>query len=153
MTNGDGKRVFLDTNVLVFSNATQAPLHQTARQAIQQLVVAGNALWVSRQVLREYLATLSRSQQFSKPQPPEVLAADIHYFQSHFLVAEDNLSVTERLLELIRQFPTGGKQVHDANIVATMLTYRIPALLTHNPGDFARFSSLITVLPLATTAP
>jgi hypothetical protein len=58
--------------------------------------------------------------------------------------------VTERLLELMQQFPTGGKQVHDANIVETMLTYNIPALLTHNTGDFVRFSSLITVLPLET---
>jgi predicted nucleic acid-binding protein len=148
MTNGDGNRVFLDTNVLVFSNATQAPLHQTARQAIQRLDVAENEIWISRQVLREYLATLSRPQQFSKPQPAEVLAADVHYFQSHFCVAEDNPSVTERLLELMQQFSVGGKQVHDANIVATMLTHNIPALLTHNTDDFNRFVPLITVLSL-----
>ncbi|MEH2170887.1 MAG: hypothetical protein V7K41_30400 [Nostoc sp.] len=43
---------------------------------------------------------------------------------------------------------SGGKQVHDANIVATMLVYGIPQLLTHNTSDFARFSGLITVLPL-----
>lgn len=153
MTNGDDKRVFLDTNVLVFSNAIQAPLHQTARQALQRLAVAENELWISRQILREYLATLSRPQQFSKPQPAAVLAADIHYFQSNFLVAEDNPSVTERLLELIQQFPTGGKQIHDASIVATMLAYNIPVLLTHNTGDFVRFSSLITVLPLETKTP
>lgn len=152
MTNGDGNRVFLDTNVLVFSNVTQAPLHQAARHTLQRLV-AENELWISRQVLREYLATLSRQQQFSKPHPPEVLAADIHYFQSHFLIAEDNPSVTERLLELIQQFPTGGKQVHDANIVATMLAHNISALFTHNTGDFARFSSLITIMPLEIQTP
>lgn len=152
MTNGDGNRIFLDTNVLVFSNVTQALLHQAARHTLQRLVVE-NELWISRQVLREYLSTLSRQQQFSKPQPPEVLAADIHYFQSHFLIAEDNPSVTERLLELIQQFPTGGKQVHDANIVATMLTHNISALLTHNTGDFARFSSLITLMPLEIQTP
>jgi predicted nucleic acid-binding protein len=46
------------------------------------------------------------------------------------------------------EIPSGGKQVHDANIVATMLVYGIPKLLTHNTTDFARFSELITVLPL-----
>ena len=41
-----------------------------------------------------------------------------------------------------------GKQVHDANIVATMQAYQIPYLLTANIGDFNRFSTLITLLPL-----
>lgn len=77
MTIGVGKKIFLDTNVLVFSTATRAPFHYAARQAIQELHDAGAELWVSRQVLREYLATLSRSQTFSIPQPPDVLAADV----------------------------------------------------------------------------
>ena len=45
-------------------------------------------------------------------------------------------------------FEIAGKQVHDANIVATMLVHGITQVLTHNITDFARFSSLITVLPL-----
>ena len=47
--------------------------------------------------------------------------------------------VTQILCELLAEIPTGGKQVHDANIVATMMAYGIPALLTHNAKDFARF--------------
>jgi predicted nucleic acid-binding protein len=43
---GAGEKVFLDTNILVFSNATQAPLHQAARRAIQELYDAG-AEWHS----------------------------------------------------------------------------------------------------------
>jgi predicted nucleic acid-binding protein len=37
---------------------------------------------------------------------------------------------------------------HDANIVATMQAHGIPKLLTHNIADFARFSSMTTLLPL-----
>jgi len=44
--------------------------------------------------------------------------------------------------------PLSGKQIHDANIVATMLVHHIPALLTTITEDFKRFSHLITVLPL-----
>lgn len=65
MTSGGGKRIFLDTNALVFANIEEAPLH-------------------------------------------------------------------------------------DANIVATMLAYNIPALLTNNTEDFARFAGVITFLPLQT---
>jgi predicted nucleic acid-binding protein len=51
---------------------------------------------------------------------------------------------------VVQQFPIGCKQIYDANIVATMLTYDIPALLTNNTEDFARFTGAITVLPLQT---
>ena len=145
---GVAKKIFLDTNVLIFSTAIRAPLHQTARQAIQEQHAAGAEIWISRQVLREYLAALSRPQTFSNPQPPDILVADIRSFINQFFIAEDSVQVTERLLDLLQQFPTGGKQVHDANIVATMLAYGIPSLLTNNTGDFARFAGHITIVPL-----
>ena len=43
---------------------------------------------------------------------------------------------------------SGGKQVHDANIVATMRVHSVPRLLTHNVRDFARFGAVIEVVPL-----
>jgi len=69
-------------------------------------------------------------------------------FQRQFIVAEDDARVTSRLLHLLTAVTVGGKQIHDANIVATMLEYNIPRLLKHNTADFARFSSFITVEPL-----
>jgi predicted nucleic acid-binding protein len=76
------------------------------------------------------------------------LIEDIRLFQTRFRVAEDSLQVTERLLVLMEQVSIGGKQVHDANIVATMQAYGISQLLTHNVVDFNHFSEFITVLPL-----
>ena len=63
-------------------------------------------------------------------------------------MAEDSPTVTERLLALLEQLPIGGKQIHDANIVATMQTYGIRRLLTANTVDFARFAHLVTGLSL-----
>ncbi len=42
----------------------------------------------------------------------------------------------------------GGKQIHDANIVATMQVYNISHLFTLNIADFMRFSSFITLIEL-----
>ena len=153
MTNGEGSRVFLDTNVLVFANAAEAPLHNTALRAIEDRYNSGVDLWVSRQVLREYLATFSRPQKFLNPRPIATVVERIRYFQGRFRVAEDNHQITERLLILMEQISIGGKQVHDANIVATMLVHTIPTLLTNNTDDFKRFSHLITVLPLDANGP
>ncbi|MFN6562346.1 MAG: type II toxin-antitoxin system VapC family toxin [Nostoc sp. ChiSLP01] len=148
MTIGEGDPVFLDTNILVYASQIQSPFHQPAMEAIQGFYDAGVELWISRQVLREYLATLTRPQQFVNSLPIAIVIQDLRYFYNRFQVAEDNSQVTERLLTLMEEIPSGGKQVHDANIVATMLVYGIPQLLTHNTGDFGRFSGLITVLPL-----
>jgi hypothetical protein len=56
--------------------------------------------------------------------------------------------VTAHLLSIVTRVPVAGKQIHDANIVATMQAYGLSKLLTHNVSDFARFSSFIQILPI-----
>jgi predicted nucleic acid-binding protein len=71
------------------------------------------------------------------------LIADVTRFQSQFQIAEDGPSVTTNLLGLLGSILIGGKQVHDANLVATMQTHGLRRLLTHNTADFARFGAII----------
>ncbi len=140
--------IFLDTNVLVYATVAESPWYMIASQAITIRLVAGAELWVSRQVMREYLATMTRPQTFAQPVPIPDLVGEVRRFDTYFRIAEDTNAVTSSLLDLIEQIPTRGKQVHDANIVATMRTYGINQLLTHNTADFMRFAHLITVVPL-----
>jgi predicted nucleic acid-binding protein len=140
--------VFVDTNVLVFSTITTANQHAAARDKLAELRAASVPMWLSRQVLREYAVVLTRPQSFSVPLPASAVSADIRHFMGVFNLAEDGTAVTEKLLWLLENVPIGGKQIHDANIVATMLCYGIPRLLTDDTGDFNRFSSLITIMPL-----
>ena len=139
----------MDTNVLVYATVAEAPLYTVARESLDAFTAQGTDLWISRQVLREYLAVLSRPQTFSQPIPAITLTQSVRVFESRFRTAEDNALVTAKLLDLLLQFPSGGKQVHDANIVATMLVYGVPTLLTHNTADFARFAGVVEVLPLS----
>ncbi len=148
MTIGDGDPAIVDTNVLVYASESRAPLHAVARRALQDLHDAGVVLWISRQIIREYLSTLTRPQLWGNPLPIAILGAEVQRLERLFRVAEDGPEVTARLLALMRQIPVGGKQVHDANIVATMQAHGIRRLLTHNTADFARFAGLITVVPL-----
>jgi predicted nucleic acid-binding protein len=142
--------VFVDTNILVFANTATAPYHTEAQLALQSFAASGAELWISRQILREYLAVLSRPQPFTLPLPAATLVADIRRFEAQFCIAEDGPAVTANLLTLLNTIAIGGKQVHDANIVATMQTYGLRRLLTHNTADFARFGALIQVEPLIT---
>lgn len=43
---------------------------------------------------------------------------------------------------------TAGKQVHDANVVATMLVHGVQTLVTMNVCDFSRFGDLVHVTTL-----
>ncbi len=58
MVTGDDNAVFLDTNILVYASIPESPLHLVALNAIQSLEQARRELWISRQVLREYLAII-----------------------------------------------------------------------------------------------
>ncbi|MEA5580730.1 type II toxin-antitoxin system VapC family toxin [Nodularia harveyana UHCC-0300] len=142
--------VFIDTNILVYANLALSPFHVQATERLQALSQQDINLCISRQTLREYLAAMTRRSDLTEGIPIASLVVDVRNFATYFHLLEDNLEVTERLLTLIEQIPSGGKQIHDANIVATMLVYNIPQLLTHNTSDFTRFSKLINILPLQT---
>lgn len=148
MMTGDGEAIFIDTSVLVYASVVEAPLHLVALGEIQRIEQAGVELWLSRQVLREYLAVLSRPQTYTTPVSASILVSQVQAFEKRFRIAEDGPEVTARLLDLMEQVPIGGKQIHDANIVATMQVFGIHHLLTHNVSDFARFTHLVTVLSL-----
>ena len=140
--------MFVDANILVYSAVRAAPLNRSTLRALHDLRAAGAELWVSRQVLREFLAALSRPQSFTGPVPIADLEAAVAGFLIGFHIAEDGPLVTANLLALLRSTPCGGKQVHDANFVATMQAHGLRRLLTHNVGDFARFGGIVDVVPL-----
>ena len=58
---------------------------------------------------------------------------------------DETVRVTERLLSLLDEVECAGKQVHDANLVATMLAHGIETLATINVSDFRRFLPRIVI--------
>ena len=65
---------------------------------------------------------------------------------SSFGVLEDGPVVTESLIALCREVSVGGRQIHDANIVATMLAHGERRLLTFNTADFRRYGDRIELV-------
>ena len=52
------------------------------------------------------------------------------------------------LAALCREVSVAGKQVHEANIVATMLTHGERRLATFNVKDFRRYGQRVQLVPL-----
>lgn len=140
--------MFVDANVLIYADLASSPFHAVARRRLVEAHAAGTRLWVSRQVVREYLVAITRGRTFSQPVPPADAAASAAKVMSQFVVANDTGDVSRILLELVGRFDVKGKHVHGANVVATMLAHGVRRLVTHNTGDFDRFAGLIEVVPL-----
>ena len=87
MTSAVAEPVFLDTNILVYAGVDPSPFHQVALTAIQSREATEVPLWISRQVLREYLATLARPHVGI---PITTLTAQVRLFESRFHIAEDS---------------------------------------------------------------
>ena len=52
--------MFVDTNVFVEAKVVEAPNHDVAKTVMDRAQADGEAITLSRQILREYLATLTR---------------------------------------------------------------------------------------------
>ena len=138
--------MFVDTNVLIKARILEAPDHDIARASLENAFAESEPLRISRQVLREYLAVVTRPQTWPVGITREEALADVERLTGAFEILEDGPVVTDTLLALCREVPVGGRQIHDANIVATMLAYGERRLLTFNQGDFRRYGDLIELV-------
>lgn len=144
MTRGD--LVFLDTNILLTATDTSRAEHEKARSVFLAALQAGIHLALSAQVIREYLAVATR------PAAANGLGLtltdalhNIDQFRRRSVLLEESESVTMKLLDLLHRYGTTGKQVHDANIVATMVTSGVSSLITRNTDDFSRFVDITCI--------
>lgn len=139
--------MFVDTNVLVFARNAASPNRQVALAALtrgrQQ-----DALRISRQVVREYLAVVTRPQAWASPLPMSKALTDASRLASAFEILEDGQTVADTLAAPCREVAVAGKQVRDANIVATMLAHGEQRLMTFNAKDFRRYGGRLELVAL-----
>ena len=138
--------MFVDANVLVNVRVVSAPDHNSAVARLNRALDGGEIPSVSRQILREYLAVLTRLQTWRVAVTREELLDDVDRMSRDLQILEDGPQVTETLVRLCREVPVGGRQIHDANIVATMLAHGERRLLTFNTADFRRFGDRIDLV-------
>jgi predicted nucleic acid-binding protein len=140
--------IFIDSNILIYSGFSSASLPAETRRRLQELESSGAALWISRQVLREFLAVATRPDMVTPPPTSATLSDLIGQFENVFRVADEDAPVTTLLIGLVESLKIQGKQIHDANTVATMKRHQIQRLFTHNVADFARYSQDVELVAL-----
>jgi predicted nucleic acid-binding protein len=66
-----GDKAFVDTNILLRALIPQLPLHQDCEALIQQMWEDDVELWISRQVIREYLVQVTHPRTLTIPATTE----------------------------------------------------------------------------------
>jgi predicted nucleic acid-binding protein len=59
-----------------------------------------------------------------------------------FSLLDETEAAVNQLQYLVHQYKVRGKQIHDANIVAVMLTHGVHRIVTFNRGDFDRYAEI-----------
>ncbi len=138
-----GERLFCDTNVFLSAVDRKRRLHAQALHVLNALPNRGVALCVSGQIVREFLVVCTRPVDVNGlglPQREALRNAEAIIERSTIL--DENRNVPVRLLDIVRTTTCGGRQIHDANVVATMQEHGLTRLVTGNPGDFRRFEGI-----------
>lgn len=148
-TTPAAERVVIDTNVLLAATDEGRADHDDAIGSLNAWPELGMTLYSSGQILREYLAVTTRPVAQNGLGITRLDAvANVRRLRTRLhLLAEDE-KVADRLLELLDVVECAGKQVHDANVVATALVHGVNTIATLNVADFARFKGHLNVVGL-----
>lgn len=141
-----GERLFCDTNVFLSAVDRKRRLHAQALHVLNALPNRGVALCVSGQIVREFLVVCTRPVDvhgLGLPQREALRNAEAIIERSTIL--DENRNVPVRLLDIVRTATCGDRQIHDANVVATMHEHGLTRLVTGNPSDFRRFEGIDVV--------
>lgn len=149
MTTKVADRVVLDTNVLLSATDMGRAEFDRARATLDEWPARGTTLYTTGQILREYLSVTTRPVARNGLGLPRADAVgNVIAFRDRLHLLAETDKVADRMLDLLTTTTCAGKQVHDANIVATMLTHGVHTLVTVNVDDFTRFGHAIDVVPL-----
>lgn len=137
--------LFLDTSLSIAATVDVHPAHQVAASYIDRAVGGGLELCISPQVCREFLVVLTRQPVSERVFGLDEALSALRVWTTGCRVLEETAGVLEQLLSLVQNHEVRGKQVHDCNIVATMLANGVHRLATRNASDFKRYAGVIQV--------
>jgi len=143
----DGEAIFIDTNLLIYATSDESPFQNRSVELINRLMKDGIPCVISPQIIREYLVVFTRGLSPTDPARAAALS-NIHKFLEAFILLEENQQTVARLSAIVADGKAGGKQIHDANIVAVMQVHGVKRLVTHNLDDFKAYAQWIDILDL-----
>ena len=138
--------MFLDTCLVIAATVEAHPGHRAAVRVIDDLISRATQLCISPQICREFLVVLTRQPVSERAFSIAEAVAALEVWTNGCIVLDETDAVMLECLRLVERHRVLGKQIHDCNVVATMLVHGVPRLATRNPADFKRFHAEVAVL-------
>ena len=140
-------RVFVDTNILVYATLEEVDesLHKECMAQLDRFIEDGTELLINGQVIREYWAQATFIRSRGEQRSLAWVLERVAWFRDIMREVDETAAVREQLLTLLESHAIRRQDVHDANIVATMLAHSVDTLFARD-GDFDRYRERITII-------
>jgi predicted nucleic acid-binding protein len=135
--------VFVDSGILLRAVHRTDSKHAEVREAIRTLLRQADAIFTGLQQLSEFWNVCTRPPGNRGGFDLSVEETDrrLRRIERGFSVLVERPVTVEIWKTLVRKHGVRGVQVHDARVVALMLTHSLNNLLTLNKADFLRYQS------------
>jgi predicted nucleic acid-binding protein len=119
-------RLFLDTSLLVAASVPAHPGHAAARAYLQRARRRGASFYISPQICREFLVVITRQPVEGLVYTLEEAVRALTEWRAQCTLLPEGPDTVARWVELARRHKVLGKQLHDCNVAAVMLTHAVP---------------------------
>ncbi|HEY2841324.1 MAG TPA: type II toxin-antitoxin system VapC family toxin [Pirellulales bacterium] len=132
--------VLIDTCVLIPAFNSQTNENVIVRQALRRLIDSGKILTVTPQNIAEFWNVSTRPVTSNgRGLPGDQVRKMVNIICRVSRLEYETASSFLRWREIVERHGVQGVAVHDARLVATMLSAGIREILTRNEGDFRRY--------------
>ena len=139
----------VDTGVLLRAVDRKSPDHAAIMAAFREFRRRQDRLSASAQSIREFWNVSTRPTT-ARGDYGRSIERTIHWvssFERILRILPETPATYARWRDIVEQYKVIGLQVHDANLVAVADIYGAGAVVTLNPSDFARFSTVQVLTP------
>lgn len=143
-------RYLIDTNILLrIHDPVANPHYATFRRCLETLWANGDEICYTAQSLGEFWNVSTRPATVRGGLGVSLAETErrAKVIERQFTLLVDNRAVYDEWRGLLVTYGVMGVQVHDARLVAAMLTHGVKHLLTVNEKDFKRYQGITAVTP------
>lgn len=145
--------VLVDTNILLRSVEPGHPQHALAVEAVYRLLAEGQPVYFTLQNIAEFwnVATRPIENNGLGLSVPHTLG-EVEKIEDLLTLLPDTPAVYAEWKRIIVEHRVLGVKVHDARLIATMMTHGVSRLLTFDVDDFRRYTGIEVMHPRTVAA-
>lgn len=141
--------ILIDTSILMAAVADTGDVGDRVRTSLAKVDRERGRL--SPQIVREFYGAATRPSIGDGLRPglgltPRRAEVVLDAFVEAFPIVSEDTKVIRELRRIASKYAVLGKQIHDANVVATAVRHGLRSVLTLNTRDFRRFAGEIDVV-------